>query len=77
MMQAIVIMYSIAAIATLVGLWLLLRLRSRATQEARYAHGMIGTMAVALGLILVIFATAQLSWERAARAAATTTIPQE
>ncbi len=65
---AIAIMYAVAAVAAGIGVWLLLRLRSRTTAEARYAHGMVGTMAVALGLILAVFASAQYSWEQAARA---------
>ncbi|TKD50055.1 hypothetical protein [Sphingomonas baiyangensis] len=70
MTLAIAIMYAIALIAAAAGLWLLVRLRGRATPQARYASGMAGTMAAALGLILAIFATAQLSWERAASAPA-------
>lgn len=55
-------MLAIALIAGAVGLWLLLRLRSRATQQSRYAHGMVGMMALALGIILTIFGIAQWSW---------------
>ncbi len=62
MSGTIALMYALAALAAAAGMWLLLRLRSRTTPEARYAHGMAGTMAVALGLILAIFATAQWSW---------------
>lgn len=62
MTYAVVIMFAIAALSTLVGVFFLARLRGRETSEARYAHGMVGTMAVALGLILVIFAGAQWSW---------------
>ncbi|GAA0737567.1 hypothetical protein [Sphingomonas japonica] len=62
MTLAVAIMYAVAALAAATGAWLLLRLRGRATPQARYAHGMVGTMASALGLILAIFATAQWSW---------------
>lgn len=62
MTQNVLIMLAIALVAGAVGLWLLLRLRSRATQQSRYAHGMVGMMALALGIILAIFGIAQWSW---------------
>ena len=62
MTQNVLIMLAIALVAGGIGLWLLLRLRSRATQQSRYAHGMVGMMALALGIILAIFGIAQWSW---------------
>ena len=62
MTQNVLIMLAIALAAGAVGLWLLLRLRSRATQQSRYAHGMVGMMTLALGIILAIFGIAQWSW---------------
>ncbi|KQN71613.1 hypothetical protein [Sphingomonas sp. Leaf62] len=56
------IMLAVALVAGGIGLWLLLRLRSRRTQQSRYAHGMTGMMALALGIILAIFGIAQWSW---------------
>ncbi|MGT2515284.1 hypothetical protein ACVOMT_14535 [Sphingomonas panni] len=58
----VVIMLSVALVSGVAGLWLLLRLRSRATPQSRYAHGMVGVMAMALGIILTIFGIAQWSW---------------
>ncbi|KQM76793.1 hypothetical protein ASE70_08505 [Sphingomonas sp. Leaf22] len=59
----VLIMLGVALLAGVIGLWLLLlRLRSRATQQSRYAHGMVGMMALALGVILTIFGIAQWSW---------------
>lgn len=58
----VLIMLTVALVAGVIGLWLLLRLRSRATQQSRYAHGMTGMMALALGIILAIFGMAQWSW---------------
>ena len=62
MTQNVLIMLAVALAAGGIGLWLLLRLRSRATQQSRYAHGMAGMMALALGIILTIFGIAQWSW---------------
>ncbi len=62
MTMNVAIMLCVALVAGGGGLWLLLRLRSRATPQSRYAHGMVGMMAVALGLILAIFGVAQWSW---------------
>ncbi len=62
MTQNVLIMLSIALVAGALGLWLLLRLRSRTTPQSRYAHGMVGMMALALGIILTIFGIAQWSW---------------
>ncbi|MEH3038472.1 MAG: hypothetical protein PGN21_00170 [Sphingomonas paucimobilis] len=59
----VLIMLSVALVSGGVGLWLLLRLKSRATPQSRYAHGMTGMMALALGIILTIFGIAQWSWE--------------
>lgn len=61
----VLIMLSVALVSGGVGLWLLLRLKSRATQQSRYAHGMTGMMALALGIILTIFGIAQWSWSSA------------
>ncbi|MEP9401582.1 hypothetical protein [Sphingomonas sp. VNH70] len=58
-------MLALALVASVAGLRLLLRLKSRATPQSRYAHGMVGVMGLALGIILTIFGIAQWSWSSA------------
>ncbi len=65
MTQNVLIMLALALLSGGIGTWLLLRLRGRATPQGRYAHGMVGMMALALGIILAIFGIAQWSWETA------------
>ncbi|KQM98787.1 hypothetical protein [Sphingomonas sp. Leaf25] len=62
MTQNVLIMLGVALLASGLGVWLLARLRGRATPQARYAHAMTGMMALALGIILAIFGIAQWSW---------------
>ncbi len=62
MTMNVAIMLCVALVAAGGGVWLLARLRSRHTVQARYAHGMAGMMMLALGLILAIFGMAQWSW---------------
>ncbi len=62
MTMNVAIMLCVALVAAGGGVWLLARLRSRPTPQSRYAHGMVGMMGLALGLILAIFGVAQWSW---------------
>ncbi len=62
MTQNVLIMLAVALLSGGIGVWLLARLRGRATPQARYAHAMVGMMALALGIILAIFGIAQWSW---------------
>jgi hypothetical protein len=59
--QALV-MYGVALVAAVVGVGLLLRLRTAGSEGAIYLYRIAGTMLAALGLVLAIFATAQWSW---------------
>jgi uncharacterized membrane protein len=59
--QALV-MYGVALVAAVVGVGLLLRLRTAGSEGAIYRYRIAGTMLAALGLVLAIFATAQWSW---------------
>ena len=57
------IMYLVAAVFTAAGIALLLRLRAPAISERQtYAYRMIGIMAVSLGIVLAMSATAMWSW---------------
>ena len=62
MSREVVIMYVVAAAFVALGGWQLLGLRRPRSEPSRYRRLMIGVMAIALGAILAIFATAQWSW---------------
>lgn len=56
------IMFAVAAVAALGGLWLLAQLR-RPQGEARvYVYRMVGIMALALGAVLAMSAAAMWQW---------------
>ena len=64
---SIVIMYAVAAVFTLIGAGLLFALLQRGRSESKiYAYRMIGVMALALGIVLAISATAMWRWSVAA-----------
>ena len=56
------IMYAVAAVFTLLGVGLLLRLVRPAGPAMVYVFRMVGIMAVSLGIVLAISATAMWNW---------------
>jgi len=56
------IMYAVAAVFTIAGAWMLLQLRRAQGERRTYAYRMIGIMAVSLGVVLAMSATAMWSW---------------
>lgn len=58
MSLSIAIMYGVAAIAAIIGLWLLLALRRPSGPARVYVFRMCGIMALALGVVLTMSATA-------------------
>ena len=56
------IMYAVAAVFAFVGAWLLLQLRRAQSQPRTYAYRMTGIMALSLGAVLAMSATAMWSW---------------
>jgi hypothetical protein len=56
------IMYVVAAVFTLLGVGLLLRLIRPAGPAMVYVFRMVGIMAVSLGIVLAISATAMWNW---------------
>jgi membrane-associated PAP2 superfamily phosphatase len=56
------IMYIVAAVFTLLGVGLLLRLIRPAGPAMVYVFRMVGIMAVSLGIVLAISATAMWNW---------------
>jgi hypothetical protein len=58
----IVIMYVVATIFTVIGGGMLLAITGKASEQRIYAFRMIGTMALALGVVLIMSATALWHW---------------
>ena len=59
----VAIMYAVAAVATIIGVGLLLRLRTPAITERKvYAYRMIGIMLTSGGIVLAMSATAMWRW---------------
>ncbi|RYY11735.1 MAG: hypothetical protein EON55_13660 [Alphaproteobacteria bacterium] len=56
------IMYAVAAVFTLLGTGLLLRLIRPAGPAMVYVFRMVGIMAVSLGIVLAVSATAMWNW---------------
>ena len=56
------IMYAVAAVFTLLGAGLLLRLVRPAGPAMVYVFRMVGIMAVSLGIVLAVSATAMWNW---------------
>ena len=63
---ASLIMYGVAAIFTALGVVLLLGLIRETKERKIYAYRMVGIMALSLGLVLAMSATAMWRWSVAA-----------
>jgi hypothetical protein len=66
MTREVAIMFAVAAVFGLGGLWLLLQLRHPQGPARVYVYRMVGIMAVALGVVLAISAGAMWQWSVAA-----------
>ncbi|WP_242138399.1 hypothetical protein [Sphingomonas sp. TREG-RG-20F-R18-01] len=64
--MAIAIMYVVAAVFTVIGAGLLLALLRPAGEGKVYAFRMVGIMALALGIVLIMSASAMWRWSVAA-----------
>jgi protein-S-isoprenylcysteine O-methyltransferase Ste14 len=63
MSYQVTIMYLVAAVLTVVGAWMLVRLRSsRITERKVYAYRMVGIMLVSAGIVLAMSSTAMWNW---------------
>ena len=63
MTRNVVIMYVVAAVLTIAGVAMLLRLRSATIGERKtYAYRMVGIMLTSAGVVLAISAAAMRSW---------------
>ena len=62
----IAIMYGVAALFAAIGGWLLLALVRQRSEKKVYAYRMTGIMALALGVVLAMSATAMWRWSLAA-----------
>ncbi len=56
------IMFAVAALFALVGVWLLAELRRPLTEARVYAYRMVGVMAVSGGVVLALSAAAMWQW---------------
>lgn len=56
------IMFAVAAVLALAGVWMLLRLRRPLTAGRTYAYRMSGIMALSGGVVLAMSATAMWQW---------------
>jgi hypothetical protein len=66
MSLSIAIMYAVAALFTAIGAGLLLALTRQASEQKVYAFRMIGIMALSLGIVLLMSASAMWRWSAAA-----------
>jgi hypothetical protein len=63
MTYGVTIMYLVAAVLGVAGIFMLLRLRSSAISERQvYAYRMVGIMAASAGIVLAMSATAMWTW---------------
>jgi hypothetical protein len=62
MTTSIAIMFAVAALFTLIGVGLLLALLRPASAGKVYAFRMIGIMALSLGIVLIMSASAMWHW---------------
>lgn len=62
MTSSIAIMFAVAALFTLIGAGLLLALLRPASAGKVYAFRMIGIMALSLGIVLIMSASAMWQW---------------
>ena len=59
----VAIMYAVAAVLTVAGVVMLLRLRSSGiTERKTYAYRMVGIMLVSAGIVLAMSSTAMWNW---------------
>jgi hypothetical protein len=59
----VAIMYAVAAVLTVAGVVMLLRLRSSGiTERKTYAYRMVGIMLASCGIVLAMSATAMWQW---------------
>jgi hypothetical protein len=65
MTSSIAIMFAVAALFTLIGAGLLLALLRPASAGKVYAFRMIGIMALSLGIVLIMSASAMWHWSMA------------
>lgn len=63
---SIAIMYAVAALFTVIGTALLLLLIRQTSEAKTYAFRMVGIMALSLGIVLAMSATAMWRWSLAA-----------
>lgn len=66
MTLSIAIMYGVATLFTVIGIGLLLMLIRQTSEAKVYAFRMVGIMALSLGLVLAMSATAMWRWSLAA-----------
>lgn len=66
MTGGIAIMYAVATVFTVAGLGLLLALLRPASEGKVYAYRMVGIMALSLGIVLIMSASAMWHWSVAA-----------
>ena len=66
MTLSIAIMYGVATLFTVIGVALLLLLIRQTSEAKVYAFRMVGIMALSLGLVLAMSATAMWRWSLAA-----------
>ena len=66
MTLSIAIMYGVATLFTVIGVGLLLMLIRQPSEAKVYAFRMVGIMALSLGLVLAMSATAMWRWSLAA-----------
>ena len=66
MTLSIAIMYGVATLFTVIGVALLLMLIRQTSEAKVYAFRMVGIMALSLGLVLAMSATAMWRWSLAA-----------
>ena len=66
MTASILIMYIVAVIFAVIGLGLLVMLTRHVSEQKVYAYRMIGIMALSLGIVLIMSATAMWRWSVAA-----------
>ncbi len=62
MTYGVAIMYGVAAVLSVIGTVLLVRLRGPLSAGRVYAYRMIGIMAAAAGIVLAMSATAMWRW---------------
>lgn len=59
---SVAIMYTVAGVFTVIGLGLLLALLRKGSEGRIYAFRLVGIMALSLGVVLIMSATAMWRW---------------